>query len=53
MYINGKMISVETISGMGEVGRRRMVKGVNSSMIYLMYCKNFCKWHNVPHPRKQ
>jgi hypothetical protein len=25
-----------------------MVEGVNSSMIYLIYCKNFCKCHNVP-----
>jgi hypothetical protein len=27
-----------------------MVEGVNSSMIYLMYCNNFCKCHNVPPP---
>jgi hypothetical protein len=25
-----------------------MMEGVNSSMIYLIYCKNFCKFHNVP-----
>jgi hypothetical protein len=25
-----------------------MVEGENSSTIYLMYCKNFCKCHNVP-----
>jgi hypothetical protein len=24
-----------------------MVEGVNLSMIYLIYCKNFCKCHNV------
>jgi hypothetical protein len=24
-----------------------MVEGVNSSMIYLIYCKNFCKCHNI------
>jgi hypothetical protein len=24
-----------------------MVEGVNSSMIYIIYCKNFCKSHNV------
>jgi hypothetical protein len=23
----------------------------NSTMIYLIYCKNFCKWHNIPPPR--
>jgi hypothetical protein len=25
--------------------------GVNSSMIYLIFCKNICKCHNVPPPR--
>jgi hypothetical protein len=25
-----------------------MVEGVNSSMIYVIYCKNLCKCHNVP-----
>jgi hypothetical protein len=36
---------------MGEGGRkRRMEEGVNSSMIYLIFCKNFCKCHNVPLP---
>jgi hypothetical protein len=40
MYVNGKMISVETILGME-------VEGVNSSMIN---CKNFCTCHNItPH----
>jgi hypothetical protein len=24
------------------------MEGINSSMIYLIYCKNFCKCHNVP-----
>jgi hypothetical protein len=24
------------------------VKGVNSSMIYLIHCKNLCKCYNVP-----
>jgi hypothetical protein len=33
MYVNGKMIPVETIPGMGEGRQRRMVEGVNSSMI--------------------
>jgi hypothetical protein len=45
------MRPVETIPGMGEEGElRRMVEGVNASTMYLIYCKNFCKWHNVPHP---
>jgi hypothetical protein len=29
-------------------GERRAAEGVNSTMIYLIYCKNFCKCHNVP-----
>jgi hypothetical protein len=46
------MIPVETIPGMG-VGRIKENGGggvVNSSMIYLMCCKNFCKCHKVPPP---
>jgi hypothetical protein len=27
-----------------------LVEGANSSMTYLIYCKNFCKCHNVPLP---
>jgi hypothetical protein len=38
------MIPVETISGMGE--------GMVPSMIYLILCTTFCKWHNVPSPSK-
>jgi hypothetical protein len=45
MCVNGKMIPVETIPGMGERGIKENDGGVNSSMIY---CKNFCKCHNVP-----
>jgi hypothetical protein len=28
-----------------------MMEGVNSSKIYLIHCKNFCKCHSVPPPR--
>jgi hypothetical protein len=48
MYVNGKMMPVETIPGMDGGCKRRMVKGVNSSMIYMMHCKDICKYHNVP-----
>jgi hypothetical protein len=49
MYVNGKMRIVETIPGMGGGGGwRRMMEGMNSSMIYLIYCKNFCKCYNIP-----
>jgi hypothetical protein len=48
MYVNRKIIPVVTIPGMERC--RRMVEGINSSMIYLIYCKNFCKCHNAsPH----
>jgi hypothetical protein len=48
MYVNGKIIPVETIPGMGKKGIMRMVERMNSSMTYLIHCKNFCKCHNVP-----
>jgi hypothetical protein len=50
MYENGKMRPVETVPGMGGMRKRRMMEGVNSSMIYLIYCMKFCKCHNVPPP---
>jgi hypothetical protein len=31
-----------------EVGIKESIEKVKSSMIYLMYCKNFCKCHDVP-----
>jgi hypothetical protein len=30
-----------------------MVEGVNSSLICLIHCKNFCKCHNLLHPALQ
>jgi hypothetical protein len=27
-----------------------MMEVMNSTMIYMMYYKNFCKYHNVPPP---
>jgi hypothetical protein len=51
MYINGKTIPVESIPGMGKKGCRRM-EGVNSSMIYLIYFKNFSTFHYVLTPSK-
>jgi hypothetical protein len=44
------MRPVQTIPGMMGDGIRRMVEGVNSSMIYLIHCKNFYKCNNVPPP---
>jgi hypothetical protein len=48
MYVNAQMMPVETAPGMGEGGYSTMMEGVNSNMIYLIHCKNFCKCHNVP-----
>jgi hypothetical protein len=43
------MRPVETIPGMGGGEKReRMMEGMDSSMIYLIHCKNFYKCHNVP-----
>jgi hypothetical protein len=44
MYENGKMRPVETTPGMGG-GLKENDGGVNSTKIY---CKVFCKCHNVP-----
>jgi hypothetical protein len=40
-----KNIPVETIPGMGRI--KESGGGVNLSMIYLIHCKNFYKYHNV------
>jgi hypothetical protein len=49
MYVNGKMRPIETAPEMGG-GIKENDKEVNSSMTYLICCKNFCKCHNVPPP---
>jgi hypothetical protein len=49
VYVSGKMITAEIIPRMRE-GVKRMMEEMNSSMIYLMYCKNFCKCHMFLHP---
>jgi hypothetical protein len=42
------MITIQNAPGMRGCGDRRMVEEVNSCMIYLIYCENFYKCHNVP-----
>jgi hypothetical protein len=42
------MIPAETIQGIGEGLRNENNGGMNSSMIHLIHCKNFCKCHSVP-----
>jgi hypothetical protein len=43
MYVNAKLIPIETIAGIrgGGMGERSVVG--NSSIIYLIHCKNICK----------
>jgi hypothetical protein len=48
--MNGKMISVETIPGMGGGRYGEQWEEVHSNTIYLIYCKNFCKCYNLPPP---
>jgi hypothetical protein len=47
MHVNGKMVSwkYSKTGGMGDKGEQW---GVNTTMMYLIYCKNFCKCHDVP-----
>jgi hypothetical protein len=49
MFVNAKMIPVEIVPGI-QGGGKKAVEGVNSSMIYLMHCKNLCKCYNVSSP---
>jgi hypothetical protein len=45
MYVNVKMIPIETVPGMGGVKENN--GGGDSIMIYLIYSKNFCKCQYV------
>jgi hypothetical protein len=48
LYVNAKMIPVETITGKRGRIKEEEWKGINSSTIYLIYDKNFYKYHSVP-----
>jgi hypothetical protein len=51
MYVNAKMIPVETVSAIRGVGLGERSGGGNSNMIYLKHCKNLCKSYKcVPPP---
>jgi hypothetical protein len=52
VYVNGKMIHFEPSPGIvGEGNKGEWWGGLlNSSMLYLIHCKNFCKCHNAPPP---
>jgi hypothetical protein len=49
MYVNGKMIPMKLFQEWGMRGQRRVVEEVNSSIVYLIYYKNFYKCFYVPH----
>jgi hypothetical protein len=55
MYINTKMIPVETVPGIrgGGMRKRSVWGGWNSSMIFLIHCKSLYKCYNVKksHPQ--
>jgi hypothetical protein len=53
MYVNAKMRPIETVPGMHGGGIKERGGGVNSSMIYLIYCKNFHRCHMYPHPAQR
>jgi hypothetical protein len=49
-YVNEKMIPVKTSPGMWGGGIKENDGGVNSNMMYLIFCKNSGKCHSVPPP---
>jgi hypothetical protein len=50
MYINGKMIPAETVPGMEEEAIKENSGMGEFKYEILIYCKKFCKCHNVPPP---
>jgi hypothetical protein len=48
MHVKAKMIPVETVPGIRRQGMA--MERVNSSMTYLIHCKDLCKCYNVPPP---
>jgi hypothetical protein len=42
------MILVESVPGIGGESMKESSRAVNSNRIYLIHCKNFCKYTNVP-----
>jgi hypothetical protein len=47
MHVSGKMMPIETGPGIGGGRIKENGGGVNSTMVYLIYCKNFCGYLNV------
>jgi hypothetical protein len=53
MKVNAKMRSIETTPEMGERRTKTMAERVNSSIIYLIHCKNFVNATMYPHQVQQ
>jgi hypothetical protein len=54
MYVNAKMRPIETITEMEGRGIKGEWWRGWIQVQYIRYIdKNFCKYHNVPHPSKQ
>jgi hypothetical protein len=52
IYVNGERYLLKLLQEWEKENRKESDGGVNSTMIYLIYCKNFCKCHNVFPPTK-
>jgi hypothetical protein len=51
MYVNAKMIPVETVPGIEGGGMKESNGGGGSIMMYLIYYKKLCNCYSVPTPR--
>jgi hypothetical protein len=47
VYVTVKMTPVETVPDSWEGRKKKTMEGINSN-IYLVHCKNLCKYYNVP-----
>jgi hypothetical protein len=47
MQVNAKMIAIQTVPGIRGGKMKERSAGVNSSMMYFIYCKNLCKYSAV------
>jgi hypothetical protein len=50
MYVKAKMIPAEAVPEIRGGRMKESSGGVNSSMIYLIHCKNFVNATMYPHP---
>jgi hypothetical protein len=53
MYVNGKVIPVETIPGIEKGGIKENDEWGEFKLMYLIYYMNFSKCHDISHPPQQ